>query len=73
MYRVASILTPGHGSSSSVGSGGLCGQSVVHSVDRGSHGALYAPQRDAVHPYEYRNGGHISHMSTSFLSLAQLH
>lgn len=70
---MASTLTLGHGSSSSDESGGLCGQSVVHSVGIGSHGAQYAPQHDAEHPFECKNGGHIAHMSTSSLLLAQQH
>lgn len=73
MYRVASTLTLEHGSSSNGESDGLCGQNVAHSAGTGSHGAQCVPQRVAVHPYEYKNGGHIAHMSTFSLSLAQLH
>lgn len=71
MYRVASTLTPAHGSSSNGGSGGLFVQSAVHIAGTGSPGARYAPQRDAAHPYGCKNGGRIAHMSTSSLSQAQ--
>lgn len=71
MYRMASTLTPEHGSSLNGESDGLYGQSAVHSAGTGSHGAQCAPQHDAVHPYVCKNGGHIAHMSISSLSLAQ--
>ena len=68
---VTSTLTPGHGSFSSGESGGLCGQSVVHSVGKGSPGVQCAPLRDGVHPCECKNGDRIVHMST--FSLSQAH